>query len=42
MAIQKANAKQDAQKDLSDWVELLEDPSVNFVGYDNDTIMIDG
>ncbi len=31
---QKKRSQNDAATDTSDWVELLEDPSVNFVGYD--------
>ena len=30
---QKKRSQQDAAKDVSDWVELLDDPSVEFVGY---------
>ncbi|BDS14697.1 alanine--tRNA ligase [Aureispira anguillae] len=30
---QKKRSQKDAQKDVSDWVEILEDPTVEFVGY---------
>lgn len=33
LAEQKKRSQQDAAKDVSDWVELLDDPSVEFVGY---------
>jgi len=36
LAKQKKRSQQDAQKDTSDWVELLDDPSVTFVGYEQD------
>ncbi|MCP4440417.1 MAG: alanine--tRNA ligase [Aureispira sp.] len=35
MQKQKDDAKKDAAKETADWVELLSDPSVEFVGYDN-------
>lgn len=31
---QKQRSKKDAEKDLSDWVELLDNPTVEFIGYD--------
>jgi alanyl-tRNA synthetase len=34
LAEQKKRSQKDAAKETSDWVEILEDPSVNFVGYD--------
>jgi alanyl-tRNA synthetase len=33
LAEQRKRSQQDAQKDVSDWQEILEDPSVEFVGY---------
>lgn len=33
LAVQRKNSQQDAQKDVSDWQEILDDPSVEFVGY---------
>lgn len=34
LAKQKAGSKADAQKEISDWVELLDNPSVEFVGFE--------
>jgi len=33
LAKQKARSQDDAKKDVSDWVELLDSPNVEFVGY---------
>ena len=33
LAEQKKRSQKDAQKDVSDWVELLDNPAVEFVGY---------
>ncbi len=33
---QKERSQKDAKKDTSDWVELLDNPKVEFVGYDQD------
>ncbi len=35
LAKQKKRSQKDAQKDTSDWEELLDNPNVDFVGYDN-------
>lgn len=33
LAAQRKRSQKDAEKDVSDWQEILEDPSVDFVGY---------
>lgn len=35
LAEQRKRSQKDAEKEVSDWQEILEDPSVEFVGYNN-------